>query len=137
MRIQCNFHCFLLLPRVDESGKPVVVGRGSLVAVVLPPHGNIRSACRSLAGGHISDAQESARDHDSLHSSPLSSTASSYSIMNQPKASPTGKAANDTPSTIQRSDGCKCLETLGRNLVVCIDGTSNQFGEKVCQLRSL
>lgn len=112
----------------------MVVGRDSLVAVVLPPHGNIHSACRSLAGLHISDAQESARDHDSSYSLRPSST-SSYSMMNQAKASPTEKAANDTPST--RSDGCKCLETVGRNLVVCIDGTSNQFGEKVCQLRSL
>lgn len=55
-------------------------------------------------------------------------------MMNQAKGSPTEEATNDTPST--RSDGCKCLENVGRNLVVCIDGTSNQFGEKVYRLRS-
>jgi hypothetical protein len=27
---------------------------------------------------------------------------------------------------------CKCGSGTGRNLVVCMDGTANQYGEKVC-----
>lgn len=33
-----------------------------------------------------------------------------------------------------KSPRCKCPNIKGRNLIVCIDGTSNQFGLKVCLL---
>lgn len=40
-------------------------------------------------------------------------------------------------STHAKESWCKCQKPVGRNLVVCIDGTSNQFGPKVCSRPTL
>ncbi|VDB86424.1 unnamed protein product [Peniophora sp. CBMAI 1063] len=50
------------------------------------------------------------------------------------------KAQRDDRSPLLHSRTCGCSKTTGRNLIVCIDGTSNQFGEKntnVIELYSL
>lgn len=42
-------------------------------------------------------------------------------------------APNDDRSLPSKEDPAPCCHTMGsRNLIVCIDGTANQFGLKVC-----
>lgn len=46
-------------------------------------------------------------------------------------ASTTDSDVKKPASTHSKEAWCKCPRPVGRNLVVCIDGTSNQFGPKV------
>lgn len=46
-------------------------------------------------------------------------------------ASTTDSDVTKPASTHSKEAWCKCPRPVGRNLVVCIDGTSNQFGPKV------
>lgn len=41
------------------------------------------------------------------------------------------KELQHTMKTEEADHPCQCISPLGRNLVVCIDGTSNQFGKQV------
>ena len=53
-----------------------------------------------------------------------------------PLGDPSPNPPREPGGATQKDDDCKCQPPPpgdeSRNLVVCIDGTANQFGEKVC-----
>lgn len=130
-------------PAPFRSMRPTV-----LLPVVVPLKSVVIYASQDAKAHHLSQDMEpdsesrstiTPSDHDIEGPSEAVPTTSSHAIdsesvtRNEPTA-PSIKAATAAEST-GKSDRCKCppppSKKEGRNLVVCIDGTANQFSLNV------